>query len=474
MLSRLPHPCVIGNTDSYKVTHGAQLPPGCERIYSYYESRGGQFEETVFFGLYYILTEYFSKPITREDIDYWKARLGTHFFGADNLFPESDWEIILEDHGGYLPIKIHAVPEGTVVPTHNVLVVVENTDDRLPWVTNYAETLICHLWYACTVATLSREVKKIITNYAVLTGADLEGVPFKLHDFGFRGVSSVESAAVGGAAHLINFMGTDTLIANEFLSAYYGADMAGFSIPASEHSTMTSWGGPAFEADAFRNMIKQFGEGGAGIFACVSDSYDIFNACENLWGGELLAEVKAMSNMLVVRPDSGDVVPVVLKCLELLGGKFGWETNDAGFRVLNDVRVIQGDGMDLHMIENVCQQLYEDGWSIDNIAFGMGGGLLQQVNRDTSKYAFKASATIIDGAEYDVWKDPVTDQGKSSKRGRLALVRDGDTFRTQDWYETDEDDDVLELVFENGVYVGTPPTLDEIRERAAVPVPTKV
>ena len=120
------------------------------------------------------------------------------------------------------------------------MMTVENTDPAVPWLTNYMETLLCQLWYPTTVATISREIKKDIARFLEETG-DIAGLPFKLHDFGFRGVSSVESAGIGGAAHLVNFMGTDTMQALEVAYNHYDEPMAGFSIPSAEHSTIPSW-----------------------------------------------------------------------------------------------------------------------------------------------------------------------------------------------------------------------------------------
>ena len=467
---------IIGLTDSYKVSHHRQYQPGTETLYSYYESRGGAFPETVFFGLYPLLMEYLvGEVVKQQDIDYFAERFAKHF-NDPTLFNRAGWQTIVDEYGGRLPLRIRAVPEGTVVPTSNVLLTVENTDPRFFWLTNYVETILCHLWYPCTVATLSREAKKTIAEYIDRTGSDPSLLPFKLHDFGFRGCTSREQAAIGGAAHLVNFMGTDTMPGFLLAEDYYGEAMAGFSIPAAEHSTITSWGGPDHEVEAFRNMIEQFGSAGSGLFAVVSDSYDIYNACSNLWGDKLLQQVREAPNMLVVRPDSGDVVPVVLEVLYRLGEKFGTTTNRKGFLTLDGVRVIQGDGMDLDMIREVCHAMYEHEWTIDNIAFGMGAGLLQKVNRDTCRFAFKASAITVDGYEHDVWKQPITDPGKNSKRGRLSLVRDsvsGDILTTN-WYTTNDSEDLLQTVFLDGEYVGEVPTFADIRKRAEIQLPVMV
>ncbi len=447
----------IMRSDSYKTSHARQLPPGTTNIYSYLESRGGLFPETVFMGLNYYLKEYLSRPITMADVDRADERITKHM--GPGIFNRKGWERIVKLHGGYMPVRIKAVPEGTVVPTRNVLMTVENTDDELPWITNYIETMLLKVWYPITVATISREIKKLIARYLNETG-DISGLSFKLHDFGYRGVSSEESAAIGGMAHLVNFKGTDTMIALEAAELYYNEDMVGWSIPAAEHLTVTAWG-REFEYEAYENMIKQFGDGPA--YAVVSDSYDVYNASENIWGELLRKQVIDAKGILVIRPDSGIPHDVVRQVTEILGKKFGYTTNEKGYKVLNHVRVIQGDGINLEEIGRILEALKIRGWSADNVAFGMGGALLQQMNRDTQKFAFKASSIIRNGRV----QDPVTDNAKRSKRGRLKLIENDGVLETVSNNTIGQD--VLQLVWENGKLL-IDPTFSEIRDRAELKV----
>ncbi|RYD61017.1 MAG: nicotinate phosphoribosyltransferase, partial [Verrucomicrobiaceae bacterium] len=246
----------------------------------------------------------------------------------------------------------------------------------------------------------------------------------RLHDFGARGTSSEESAAIGGVAHMINFEGTDTLSAIRAARKYYSAIMPGRSIPAAEHSTITSWGKQS-EVDAYRNMLRQFARPGSYV-AVVSDSYDLFNAVDNIWGVELRQHVIDSGATVIIRPDSGNVYTIPVETVERLAAKFGYTVNSKGFKVLNHVRVIQGDGIDDEkVIEQILQNLTDAGFATDNIAFGMGGGLLQKVNRDDMKFAMKCSAIKINGEWREVYKDPKTDPNKRSKRGKLALVHEG-------------------------------------------------
>ena len=418
---------LILNTDSYKASHFLQYPPGTEEISSYVESRGGRFPHTLFFGLQAFIKQYLLTPITRDDIEEAEALLTAHGLP----FNRAGWLRIVDEHGGHLPIEVAAVAEGEVVPTRNVLVQVRNTDPALAWVTAYIETaLLRAIWYPSTVATLSFEAKRAIRRHLDWTSDDPDGqIPFKLHDFGARGVSSLESAMLGGMAHLVNFQGTDTVSALLGARRYYGAAMAGFSIPAAEHSTITAWGRER-EAEAYANMIAQFGKPGQ-LVAVVSDSYDVFNAVSELWGKKLKDQVLRSGATLVVRPDSGNPAEVVVEVARRLAAAFGTATNKAGYAVLNpQVRIIQGDGMDLDEIDVVLTALTGAGFSAENVAFGMGGGLLQKVDRDTLKWAMKASAIRIDGVWHDIHKDPLTDPGKMSKKGRQALIRDAGGWRT--------------------------------------------
>ena len=469
---------LILNSDSYKYSQFNQYPAGTEYVYSYIESRGGSWDSTVYFGLQAFIKQYLTTPITQKNIDDAEAIITAH----GEPFNREGWEYILNELGGKLPISIKSAPEGRVIPIRNVLATIVNTDPKCAWLTSFLETaLLRAIWYPTTIATNSYESKKIILDYLEKTG-DPSLIDFKLHDFGARGVSSMESAGLGAAAHLINFSGTDTITGILYAREYYNADIAGFSIPAMEHSTVTSWG-KENEVDSYRNMVKQNAKQG-GIFACVSDSYDIYKACE-LWGTVLKQDVLDSGATLVVRPDSGNPSEVVVKCLYILEKHFGSTTNSKGFRVLNPaVRILQGDGIDHASIRSILFCMELAGFSADNVAFGQGGALLQIVNRDTMQWAMKCSAIGV--REYstdrdhgpfkslvwrDVYKDPVTDSGKRSKRGRVTLWESGGEYQsavTQPTNWTDKGTvwtEVLEEVYRDGTLVKEI-TFDEVRANA--------
>ncbi|MFG6467940.1 nicotinate phosphoribosyltransferase [Roseateles sp. BYS87W] len=441
---------LILNTDSYKASHWLQYPPGTQTVFSYIEARGGTLPYTVFFGLQALLKEYFTRPITADDV----ALAAEVCAGHGVPFHREGWLHIVHAHGGRLPLRIRAVPEGTVVPVQHALVTVENTDPACAWLTSYVETALLRVWYPTTVATHSHATRQLIATSLARTG-DPAGLPFKLHDFGARGVSSLESALLGGMAHLVNFQGTDTLTAVLGARVYYREPMAGYSIPAAEHSTITAWGRDG-ELAAYRNMLRQFGRPGA-LLAVVSDSYDLDAAVSRLWGTELRDEVIASGATVVIRPDSGNPTEVVLRTVQSLDRAFGSTVNAKGFRVLNHVRVIQGDGITRESIAAILAALEAAGYSADNAAFGQGGALLQQVNRDTLGFAMKASAVQVHGAWREVFKAPATDPGKRSKAGRLDLLTQAGRFLTlpdgsEAWHQARRDGatSALRTVFENG------------------------
>lgn len=460
----------ITRVDSYKFSQWSMYPKGTTHISSYIESRGGE-PESVFFGLQAFIKEHLLTPITMADINRAERVVTAHGLP----FNREGWEIIVNEYGGKLPVEIQAVPEGTVMETHNVQVQIVNTDPRLAWLTSYLETaLLRAIWYPSTVATKSRKMKALIAA-ALHETSDvpvMDQLMFKLHDFGARGASSSETAMLGGMGHLINFMGTDTFEAVEGVMAYYNTDeVVGFSIPASEHSTVTSWGREN-EVKAYENMLDTFGGPGK-LVACVSDSFDIYAATRDLWGGVLKDKVLAMGGTLVVRPDSGDPETVPIEIIEILAEKFGFAINSKGYKVLpSSVRVIQGDGINEHSLPRILENLEAAGFSADNIAFGMGGGLLQAWNRDTLKYAMKASAIRINEGEWVGFsKDPVTDSGKRSKEGRLGLVYECGIgscgFRTLPEDIANEKGNLLRTVFRNGELL-IEDSFETIRNRAAL------
>ena len=438
-------------TDSYKVTHHYFYPIYTEKIYSYLESRvGAEFNKTIFYGLQYIIKKYLEGQIvTQEKIDE-ADNLITNHIGSD-IFNKEGWQYILDEHDGYLPIEIKAVGEGTPVDVGNVLMTVENTDKKSYWLPNYLEPLLLQVWYPSTVATLSAEVRKLCNFYLEVTGSVKDNLDFMLHDFGYRGATSTESAMLCGSAHLLNFSGTDTLVSLTVPENYYNdSNLYGFSVQATEHSVMTSLGQQG-EISQILNVIDNAKDG---ILSIVIDSYNYRNFLtesgrqDSELNKAILKFLNTKGNKVVFRPDSGEPVSTTIDCLNLLSEGFGSHLNDKGYKVFDlNIGLLWGDGLNYQKIRDILFAMKSAGWAAQNIIFGMGGGLHSSVNRDTQRNAFKCSAQLRDGVWYDIFKNPL-DSSKKSKTGRFKLVKNNNAFQTIPINADGED--YLQTVFKDG------------------------
>ena len=460
---------IILSSDSYKINHWMQYPKNTEGVYSYFESRNGAaFPYTTFFGLQAIMMEYLEGIRVTQSVINEAATLSAAHFGNDQYFNLSGWQHILRDHGGRLPIRIKAVPEGMSVATNNVLMTVESTCDKCFWLTNHLESLLTHVWYPSTVATLSRTTKEMIAQFLDETGCSHDGLGFQLHDFGYRGVTSHESAGIGGLAHLVNFMGTDTLPSMLYAQKYYDASLDGlaYSVAATEHSVMTALG-PDGELSILDELLKDYP---TGILSVVSDSYNIYNFVDEVCKRKDI--IMERDGVFVVRPDSitkphPNPEELTAWIVDTLYDTFGGTVNEAGFKTLDPhVRVLWGDGIDQEGIFKILEYLRSHGFAAESMVFGMGGGLLQKVNRDTQRFAFKCSAQKRDGMWHDVFKKPL-DLSKMSKHGKLSLIEYEGKLTTVTG--SDHHNDILETVFENGV-ITKKYTFDEVRANAELKV----
>lgn len=436
---------LIINTDNYKHCHYPLYPPGTEYVSSYIESRGGQWPVTQFVGLQAFLREYLMRPITLEDIDeaeFVVREQGMHF-NRDN------WLGILNEHDGFLPVEIEAVPEGTVLPSRNVLVQLINTDPKYFWATSFFETaLLRAVWYPTTIGTVSWLSKMVIKEALARTSDNGFLIRNMLHDYGARGVSSQQSAALGGLAHLVNFDQSDTVPGILCAKRYYNAGKVSNSGPNSEHAGFCAWGREN-EAAALENMLDTFAADGCALL--LTDTYDHENCVKNIIGKQLNEKIRNFPGLVGIRPDSGDIVQVTADTTEWLMDAFGFTTNSKGFKVLPSfIRTVQGDGVTFDSLPKVFMELERRGMSAENAVFGMGGGLLQHWNRDTMNFGQKASAVCVNGTWRDISKTPTGDGMKVSKAGRLALKYENGTYTTVPRDSIRPEENQLVTVFRNG------------------------
>lgn len=449
----------ILKSDSYKFGHGPMYSNNTTKVYSYFEARkGAKFDATVFFTLQYILKRYFiGEVITQSMIDNAEKVINVHL-GA-GVFNRKGWQYILDTYQGRLPLSIKAVPEGTVVPVGNVLFIVENTDPNCYWLTNFVESILSHVWYGSSTATLSFETKRMLRRFLEITDENPENsINFAFHDFGYRSSSSDESAAVGGAGQLLSFMGTDTVTAIEFLMQYYNAEVCAYSVNASEHSVMSGEG----KEGEFKVVQRLLDRYPTGILSLVIDSYDYRNFIKEA-GTTFKEQIMRRDGKLVFRPDSGEPVSTSLEVITMIGNYFGYTYNSKGYKVLNTkVGMLWGDGINLEGIYDILQNLIDNSWAASNIVFGQGGALHHSgVSRDMQRCAFKSSYQEADGLGKSIFKDPI-DGSKKSKKGHLALVHRNGKYETLQEVEGVVEDDLLVEVFRDGKLL-VDYTLDEIK-----------
>lgn len=453
----------ILNADTYKATHWTFEHPDFENSYGYIEARkGGEFDMVQFFGLQYILKYYLRQHVTHAMVDEAEVELTAHGIP----FNRKVWDRIVTYHGGRPPIRIKALAEGTAVKQGTVLATIESTDPECAGIASYFETLLMRVWYPTTIATRSMRWHKLIERYLDESGTP-ELADFMMVDFGARGAQSTEAAAIGGMAHLVNFQTTDNLMGIRFAKhAYHYEGMPGFSIPATEHSVTTSWGREN-EMAFFEHILETHGNkdnpaGGRYPVSVVIDTYDQDTAVR-MWMVDLRERLEASNMRVVLRPDSGDPVINVVHLLDLIGSLVGFTVNEKGYRVLPDyVRIIQGDGINEYSLRRILQRVVYHKWSVDNLVFGSGGGLLvHAAERDTHRFAMKTSEVIIGGTTREVRKEVATDPSKASKAGRFAVIRTGD-FNLETIAERDLGGrhDYLRVVYENGELHNTLSWLD--------------
>ncbi|GMH45188.1 hypothetical protein BSKO_13145 [Bryopsis sp. KO-2023] len=441
--------------DSYKATHFAQYPPA-SKLVAYGEFRCGYNKDTedtrlVWHGLRYILETFVQRQWTLDDLEKASKFYSTHMlpFSTEFPFPKELFRRFITENDGYFPVKIEALPEGTCVHAH-VPVYQLTAEGDYAHLCTFLETVMTMVWYPSTVATLSRRARDVIERAfekSSNAGKNCPTVTGRLHDFGFRGCTCPEQSIIGGTAHLLNFTGSDTMSA-AFYAQFHLNDgkPVAMSVPATEHSVMTSW---QTELDAMKNMVENFGDG---VYSIVMDSYNYERALFKVM--PIAKEsISAKQGSIVIRPDSGDPVEAVCLGLKACDEAFGADKNAKGYRVLRKSKVLQGDGIDVVVLEKILDAVLEAGYSAENCVFGMGGGLLQKLNRDTMSFATKLShITHQDGASNDIMKTPKGASSKTSLPGVLAVKRvDGvpTVFPAEDGWVNPEEN-MLKVVYDKG------------------------
>ncbi len=474
--------------DFYKADHRRQYPEGTEYIYSNFTPRKSRLpgvDKVVFFGLQYFIVDYLLNSWQHLFFMRRKAgvleqykRLMDYSLGKDTI----DIKHIEQLHDlGYLPIKIKALPEGSLVPIGVPLLTIVNTHPDFFWLTNYFETVLsAYLWKPITSATIAYEYKKLLIRYANKTGAPLDFVKFQAHDFSFRGMSNPQDAVLSGAAHLTSFIGTDAVPAIEFLEDYYFANMEkeiiGRSVPATEHSVMCM-GTELSEFETFKRLITEVYP--KGIVSIVSDTWDFWKVVTD-YLPKLKDEILKRDGKVVIRPDSGNPVDIICGdvtatrgtpefkgAAECLAEIFSGKLNEKGYFELDPhIGLIYGDSITWKTAEAILYRLDNKNYASSNIVLGVGSYTYQYVTRDTFGFAIKATWGQVSGEARDIFKSPKTDDGtKKSACGLLRVEKENYVFKLYDQQTKEQETQgCLETVFEDGKQIKYV-TLAGIREK---------
>jgi len=476
--------------DFYKADHRRQYPEGTELVYSNFtprKSRLAENDKLVFFGLQYFIKEYlvkqwnegfFNVPKEKVVADY-KRRMD-NALGKDSI----PIEHIAELHDlGYLPLIVKGLPEGTIVSPKIPVVTVYNTKPKFFWLTNYLESLMSAiLWKPATSATTAFQYRKRFNEYARSTVSDnnIDFVYWQGHDFSFRGMSGIEDACMSAAGHLLSFYGTDTVPAIDFHEIYYNAnsdkELIGGSVPATEHSVMCM-GTKDNEIATFDRLITKIYPGG--IVSIVSDTWDFWKVITEFLP-ELKSKILARNGKVVIRPDSGDPVKIIIGdkdatpgspefkgAIECMWETFGGTITEKGYKLLDShIGLIYGDSITLQRQKDILEGLKAKGFASFNVVLGIGSYTYEYVTRDTYGFAMKATYGEVNGEPRNIFKDPKTDDGtKRSAKGLMQVTEVNGELKMKDqcsWEE--EKQGLLKTVFENGKIVNEQ-SLTEIRNR---------
>lgn len=442
--------------DSYKIMHHAQLKKGIKKMFSSIVPRKscGNINELVVAGPRIVAKILSRIVITDAMIDEAEEEIQSQ--GYD--FPREKWEYIRDL--GYLPLSVRAIPEGTVVPAGVSIADIVNTDEVSAWLVGYIETWVQDIiWCMSTVASKVRFIYKQMLAFCKATGTSLEHLEYMIHNFGDRGAGGEDRAIMAAMAHAMFFSGSDCTRVNRFIRAAYDIEESiTMSIDAAEHSTVCSnsdcdnrddFGGFQMSLDMLARAVKRSSNGiGIPVISCLIDTFDDERFVKD-FVVKHYDDITQIGGKYVCRPDSGNAIekPIEvviwlrdgvlarnkaaitsalesgIKVLDTLHDKL---VNEAGFKVLpENLGVIQGDGLRLMDFGKIAERAIQEGLAASCFVFGFGGGLTNGSGRDDFSFSMKANSQMLaDGTWEDLIKDPKTDLGKRSFKGRVSTWRD--------------------------------------------------
>jgi nicotinamide phosphoribosyltransferase len=496
-------------TDGYKIGHKKMLAPGTVRLYgtdiprSFKRAPQG-IKKAVSFGqrlAWKWLRDEFAEnffALSLEEANAFGKDMSM-YLGMD--YDASHFESLHKL--GYLPIRVKALPEGIETPNNIPHMTFINTVDGFAWLTLYLETIVSALsWKPSTSATLALQYRRNAVKWVMKTDpANAWVIPFLCHDFSARGLDPWNMMA-SGLGHATSFLGSDSIIVIPAARYFYNEpkdQVAIYSVNASEHSVSTTKIFTVGEKQMIADWLTDFPKG---ILSIVSDTTDLTRLVKPEPGGyvyDLKEQIMARDGKLVIRPDSNpsNLTPVDIICghnnstqsdreleadypefykkglIQCLWDTFGGTMNDQGYKVLDPhIGAIYGDAITLERQVEIYERLEAKGFAATNIVLGVGSFTYQMNTRDTLGYAIKGAwfvAVDENGVEksYDIFKDPITDDGtKKSLKGRCAVHQDesGEYYVKTECTTEEEAQGLLEVIFEDGVLYNET-TLSAVREK---------
>lgn len=422
--------------DSYKLDHFLELPTDTQYSMSAIVPRKpSKYSDKIVVVGQTFVSDILSKiRITYAMID--EAEIEANEQGYE--FNRKGWEIIVDEFDGKLPLAVYAVEEGRVVDPQTPVLATINTDPRFAWLPAYVETFVQGtIWKMSTVASICRAAKITIAKYMELTGANMDFLDYKLHNFGDRGADSPDEAPVlAGIAHAVIFSGSDCTRANGYIKKLYKTKKAyTSSVEATEHSVMCAnsdaanrddRGAAMMAVNRLYKVVERTKRGiGIPLLSVVIDTYDSRRFVREYMGTDYKDAILNSGGVMVFRPDSGDPTIEPGMVGRDIEATFGVTVNDKGYKVLNpSVAVIQGDGLRINTLEGIVRGWVDAGFSMDGFTLGMGSGVTHDGARDDFSFSMKAIA-ISDGTTWTrLLKEPITDLGKKSLSGLVRCRED--------------------------------------------------
>lgn len=396
---------------------------------------------------------------------------------------------------GYLPIKIKALPEGIETNPNVPHMTFINTVKGFAWLTLYLETIISSLaWKPTTSASTALQYKRNLVKWVMKTDpGNAFLIPFLCHDFSARGMSPWDMLS-SGLGHAASHRGSDTLIVIPGARYFYNEpenEVCINSVNASEHSVSTTKIFTVGEEQMLVDWMKEFP---IAILSVVMDTFDITMVAKPSEGGycyDLKDQIMGREGKLVIRPDSGDPVEIICGhgrteltehelragypefytkgLIECLWDIFGGTINEQGYKVLDPhIGAIYGDSINLDRQIQIYERLEAKGFASTNIVLGIGSYTYQLNTRDTFGFAAKGSWFQVENpdgttSDFDIYKDPVSDDGTKKSLKGLIMVDENQEVHTQCTKEQ-EATGILHTIYEDGNFPNQT-TLTEVRAK---------